>query len=196
MTKLTGSEKQIAWAEKIRTSIEEKDNRLYVYTEYHQGFIDICRRLNGRWNNPAWVFPLDLREEIENILIDIFGYKQNKIDIILYIEQKDLGESFYLVGKQIFSRKSRDYSVNIHADVSVLEGELSSSGGSMKHPAIGRVENLKLLIRNVPENLLHELKEYKYEIKENTKKSKYSDYTKEQLQQMIEEIQKEIEGRK
>lgn len=176
--------------------IEEKDNKLYVYTEYHQGFVDICRRLNGRWNNSAWTFPIDLKEEIENILIDIFGYKQNKIDIILYIEEKSLGESFYLVGKQIFSRKNRDYSVSIHTDVSILSGHLSTSGGSWKHPVIGRVENLKLLIRNVSENLLHELKEYKYELKEDTKKSKYSDYTSEQLQQIIKEIQEEIENRK
>lgn len=176
--------------------LEEKDNKLYVYTEYHKGFVDICRRLNGRWNNSAWIFPIDLKEEIENILIDIFGYKQNKINIILFIEKDFLGESFYLVGKQIFSRRHRDYSVNIHSDVSVLEGNLSSSGGSMKNPAIGNIENMKLLIRNVPENLLHELSEYKYGIKEDTKKSKYVDYTIEQLNEMLNEIQKEIEGRK
>ena len=176
--------------------LEEKDNKLYVYTEYHKGFVDICRRLNGRWNNSAWIFPIDLKEEIENVLIDIFGYKQNKVDIILYIKQEYLEESFYLVGKQIFSRKNRDYSVTIHSDVSVLEGYLSTSGGSWKHPAIGNVENLKLLIRNVPENLLHELSNYKYEIKENTKKSKYADYTIKQLNEMLIEIQKEIKIRK
>lgn len=176
--------------------LEEKDNKLYVYTEYHQGFVAICRRLNGKWNNSAWVFPSDLKEEVENILTDIFGYKQNKVNIILFIEKASLGKSFYLVGKQIFHRRSRDYSVNIHSDVSILEGKLSSSGGSMGNPAIGNIENMKLLIRNVSENLLHELSEYKYEIKENTKKSKYADYTIKQLLQIIEEVQEEIKNRK
>lgn len=176
--------------------LEEKDNKLYVYTEYHKEFVDICRKLNGKWNNSAWVFPSDLKEEVENILIDVFGYKQNKINIILFIENKYLEESFYLVGKQIFSRKFRDYHVNIHSDVSILDGSLSSSGGSMKHPAIGNIKDMKLLIRNVPENLLHELSEYKYEIKENTKKSKYSDFSMDQLNEMLVDIQKEIEGRK
>lgn len=176
--------------------IEEKDNKLYVYTEYNEEFVKICRKLNGRWNCSAWIFPIDLKEEIEKVIIDIFGYKQNKIDIVLFILEKYLDKSFYLVGKQIFSRKYRDNSVIIHSDVSVLSGDLPTTGGSRNHPVIGNVKNLKLLIRNVPENLLHEISEYEYEIKEHTKKSKYKDFTIEQLNKMLVEIQKEIENRK
>ena len=183
----------------------EKNGLLYAYTEYNDSFVSASRRLGGKWKceEKAWAFAIDIKQEVENLLIDLFGYGQEKINIECTTTKKNIFAGcakYTLFGKTMFRRKGRDQDVILHSDISILKGGFKGSGGSMAHPDISdfKGETFTFIIRNVPKNLLHELpEEISWKERENSKsKSKYSEFTIQQLEEMMAEITQEIELRK
>ena len=182
----------------------KEDGFVKVDSPYNDSFVRAARRLNGKWSSPYWVFKDDLEEEIMGVLADIYGYGEEKVDVILTFDPDKSysffgNESCYLAGKLAFQRRYRDRDVSIHEDISILSGSFYSSGGSMKHPTVSMPKDgeFKILLRNCPKNKLHELDSVGfYEIKQKDEvKSKYSDFTFEQLADMMAEIEKEMHKR-
>ncbi len=185
--------------------LEEKNGKIYTYTEYNKEFIKASRNLGGKWDkeNKSWVFPSDIKEEVENILYDFYGYGNEKVDVkIKWVRENWEKEYFHEVyaGTECFQRLYNDYSVRIHDRVSILKGDFASRGGTRSNPQVGepKSEVLEFLLRSVPKNRIHELdnQPYIYEIIKTNTSSKYSGYTIIELQKILEEVKKEIKNRK
>lgn len=182
----------------------EEDGKLYVQTQYNYNWLQAAKSLGGRWKADikAHQFPLDIKEELENTLFDFFGYGGEFCTIDVQLpERSDLRTNKLEIGtRTILSRKGRDCFVVPGRDVSIIKGAFDSSGGSVKNPIIGNVSSdVVIRIRNIPKNHLSELDELdlKYVIKpvEGIVKSKYEEYSENQLNNMLLEIKEELDSR-
>lgn len=186
----------------------EKDDFIYVDTEYYTPFITAAKKLNGSWviyNNEKkmWKFPSDIKEEVENILIDLYGYKQEKVTIKLIFNNKYVSyferNNIELFGRVLFNRKYSSNNVYLHKSVSILKGGFDEVGGSKRYPEVSYPEDDSIfLIRNVPINLLDDidLNIFSYEIKETKEKiTKYSSLSTHELLEIKKEIDLELKKR-
>lgn len=180
--------------------LEKKEDKLYIYTPYNCEFITAVKLLGGKWksNISAWCVNIDLEKEVIDILKDVYGYQEKKVNIVIsFNSEQSLGYDFEIAGRTILRRTYRDSRVKLGDGISVLNGTFSSSGGSMRNPCIGNIEEgTEILIRNFPENRMDDIKQYSFlevKIKEKNKiKSKYSDVSLENLYDMMKEIEQEV----
>lgn len=63
------------------------------------------------------------------------------------------GETFFALGREICSRRGRDYRVKLGEGVVIIEGEFPASGGSRKNPCINAPTGMVLEVRDVPRTL-------------------------------------------
>lgn len=128
--------------------IEQINDKLYVYTPYNKDILVPWHKLNGKWSSSkiCWIFNNDLKEEIENVLYDYFGFENNKmkvVDIEIYFEKNiSYGSYFYLFGKCIYNNYMK-----LDSDCSIIQG-----GDLCSSKRIEFDDDTTILVRNFYKN--------------------------------------------
>jgi hypothetical protein len=122
-------------------------NKILISAPYSQNVVETCRKWGGKYSNGAWAVAItrlpevqarlgiNLEDEVEvevgentepdgSLATGFEGYQQLRI-------------GWYILA----GRRSRDYSADIYADL--VAGEIPSSGGSVKSPAVNPSSNAR-----------------------------------------------------
>ena len=116
---------------KLISSYEVDGSRIKIRTPYCQAVVDQCRKWAGKWENGAWSVPITRLDEVQKQL----GI--NLADLVEVSVGKDDREGYQQlhVGWHVLAgRSSRDSRCDVYAEL--VDGEIPSSGGSMKNPAV------------------------------------------------------------
>lgn len=159
----------------------EGDMFLAVITPFNREYVNRVKSLGASWDsvNKEWVVPFDMKEDLYVLLQEVYGYGQDKVDMIIYLkgnsEQCGLGERSYdFKGRGILFRYNRDSGVKLQEGVSLLKGDISDfgdSGGSNNYPQIftmdyenaNSVIDVELLVRGVPKSQYEDVIQYNNE---------------------------------
>ncbi|KMY23331.1 hypothetical protein ACU19_05000 [Actinobaculum suis] len=143
-------------------NIVETQNQIAVTSPYNPEFIREAKNIYGRWNpqKKAWVFKEDYREELYDILKEVYGWvpvtsgKTVNVRVTLTAENAD-DQTVYFAGQQIAWRRGRDARVSLAENVVRKEGEFAPHGGSMRYPCVIDPKNkwaepVTLKIKGIP----------------------------------------------
>lgn len=152
--------------------IKYENNKIYVQSDYCSSFIKGARKLNGKWEDPYWVFDNDDKEYLKKLCIEVYGefdIPVEKVNITLDMDKlieltkdkiyDDDNSSFELFGRNIVKRFSRDSDVKLHDSVLIIQGGFPGRGGSGKYPRLNINPNTILKIKNVAKFQADEFKE-------------------------------------
>lgn len=143
----------------MKIAVFEKDINgklfLLVDSPYHPDFISQAKRLGGKWNSleQAWQFDPRDGDRIKQLCRQIYGTAGETVplvDVKITLAGSIASPDYYLFGRRVLLRKSRDWDVYLGGGVVCLAGHFASRGGSSNHPAIGPVDDVELEIRDVP----------------------------------------------
>lgn len=139
----------------VKTIIDGKF--IKVESPYNPVFIRKARQIQGKWNSPYWVFPLKNKKYIVNALIDIYGDCGNLsdeyipyVEVTLDLDKYPYNHCIKIDTLVIAERPSRDASVVLSPNVTVVQGDFEKSGGSAKYPCIEPLDGTILKVDNVP----------------------------------------------
>jgi len=142
-------------------SVSGKD-RVYVTTPYNPVFVQRARELNGTWHAESKRWSFDSRDEasIREVCIAIYGTDGSPVEgplvTVLVRLTDDVGDVFqdtdtlFLLGREVASRRGRDYGVRLGEGVVTRSGGFPSSGGSARNPRLDPLLNTVLEVRDVP----------------------------------------------
>lgn len=120
------------------TEVLRKDNNIYVKSYYDNDFVIAAKQINGKWENPYWVFDEENMDLVEKIVLKHYGYKLG--DDIVKIEYKAEDftyENLVIVGtKKTVERRRRRTPVNLF-DTIVVSGGFNNWSGSERNPQLG-----------------------------------------------------------
>lgn len=188
-------------------NIETTTNgQIAVHAPYNKRFIEFAHETAGKWNasDKAWMFDERDRSKVEDICVKLFNYLKSG-DKTVTIQfpgtlLKSDGNEEFLLGKKMCYRPSRDSQVRLTDGLLLISGKFAYSGGSMRYPNCGDVNNLVFEYRNFPESRLPELDEiaykddetetYWYKVIENPIDLEALRSEKEALLKRLEEIDK------
>jgi hypothetical protein len=136
---------------------------LCVSTPFNKEYIAGVKSLGGSWQGSTkeWVVPADVEGELTTLLKDVYGYGEDKVDMVITFDNSNCGlneQSYNFYGRSILYRLNRDYSVAISDGVAILEGDINDfgeSGGSHNYPLILGSQDIwtgKILVRGVPKS--------------------------------------------
>lgn len=146
-------------------TMKDGSQKIKLLSDYNAELVKRCRQLGGTWNgeSKAWYFPADLAPQLRQACLDIFGIDPlaetpvDLVDVHFALEHDwsrlaDSGrQSLWLFGREVLTRPGRDSAVRPGEGVSIIGGGFARSGGSMRYPSLGAVEEgTTLLIRGVP----------------------------------------------
>lgn len=179
--------------------IDNAEGKVQVKSEYNKKFVARAKQLGGKWNgsNKSWDFPEKLKERVENLVKDVYGYlpedkSQTKTIEIKAIDFIDKDDFSVKVGTILVAKRwNRDKPVQLY-NAYVSEGELPASGGSAAWPSVNPDKNVKIVVNDVPLTILDSIEE-EYEIISNNVNGKQDTEQayleeKEQLIKRIKEI--------
>lgn len=145
--------------------------RIKVMCPFHPAFPNRARLLGGTWMATQCFWHFDYRDEakVRNMLRDIYGTDgtpTEEVTVRLKLAEwagEDDGE-VWVLGRRIVRRPSRDSAVRLGEGCVVVAGSFPSSGGSMKHPVLGRVNGVTIEVRDVPKHLIDSYEDGCFEI--------------------------------
>jgi hypothetical protein len=144
--------------------IEEREGKIRVRSPYHPAFVARARDLHGKWDSPCWVFDARDREHVEDSLRHVYGYADSgragelvtcRVHLDRFEHHHE--QSYYLLGRLLVKRPSRDSRIDLGPDVIAVEGGFPSSGGSVKNPRCQWREGTVLELKDVPRVLYDRL---------------------------------------
>ena len=147
-------------------TLKDGSSSLKLTSPYHPDLPQRLRALGGKWDSAAraWYFPPDLSHELRQLCLEVFGIDPlaespaDLVDVRFVFEYDNFHEAnrdaFWLFGREIVRRPSRDSAVRPGEGVSIISGGFDKRGGSARNPALGMPEaGTVLLIRGVPRAL-------------------------------------------
>ena len=147
--------------------VRVEDDRIYVQSDYNKAFISKAKHIQGKWNNPFWVFPAENREELKELLIDTYGeadileeYEGQKITVDLdldYFPNPTRGE-IRLGGILVASRPHRDSPVRLAENCMLIKGGFAEYGGSRTAPEIAADKETVIRVKNIPCRIFEKIK--------------------------------------
>ena len=174
-------------------SVNEKDGRIYVHSDYHPVWIKKARNLGGRWDSyeKAWHFAESEKEAVKSAMVEVFGTDGSedegaKVDIEVYLDEFTPDQSIFFAGRQLLHTwGGRNASIKFGEGVIVLQGDLETAG-SYKNPYISWDSGTVLKVKDVPEAILSSLDSAKFSIFTGRTQAKKSESTTE----VVEETEK------
>lgn len=171
-----------------------------VKSDYNKAFISKAKMIQGKWNAPYWVFPVENEKEVNDLLLSVYGENgepQECVTILVDIS-KEYGDTIYLCGRILCSRRSRDSEVRLAENVMLVSGGFYSSGGSRAYPDVNPIEGTVLKVKECPLSFYERVKDEPNvtlceEHTEHTNKQKLIE-EKERLLRRIEEIDSLLAG--
>ena len=116
--------------------ITETNQQLVVVSPYHPEFPGRAGNLMGRWDSDrhVWTFPERYRDNVVEILDDLFGYSESATDTVLVrltvggsaLEAKR--DSVRAAGREVARATGRDSGARLGPSVALMEGRVGSGG--------------------------------------------------------------------
>lgn len=127
---------------------------------YHPDFVAAAKRLRGRFVDGKWRFDHRDEERVRMACIEIWGACEGDpcltfATVRLRIRSHGARE-LYVAGRKVAERRARDEEVRLGPSCAITSGRFASSGGSVKHPAIGHAagaEPVVIEVRDVPREI-------------------------------------------
>ncbi|MGN8763928.1 hypothetical protein [Hornefia butyriciproducens] len=137
--------------------IIRENNKIKVKSPYNTDFVRKAHELNGKWNNPYWVFREETAESLNSALVEIYGegfeeVPRVAVEIDLDAFEGTEGNELRIGGVSIAYRPSRDSQVRLAGDTFVKSGGFLSSGGSRNYPEVTWKPGT-ILVSSVPETV-------------------------------------------
>lgn len=141
---------------KQRVKVEDKGDTIVVDTPFDPEFVREARRLGGKWNGSAWVFPKVMKGYVKEALDRIYGETGEGpvevVDVRIKIDPfLDENKSLWMFNKEVFR-------VNSARTVSKGKGIAVVSGDVPERISTNTISGLKdkgieVVIPNVPKAL-------------------------------------------
>lgn len=155
--------------------IETEDGTTTLHSPYNAAAVpSAAKEIGGRWDGSRKVWTFDARDEqrVRDLATTIFGTDGRAPEgdlVTVRVKLADHESSKYdnfaaFAGRRIAERPGRDMPVRLAANVVLVEGTLSGSGGSMRYPQIGADDNVVVEIRDIPRSALKVEREQDYTI--------------------------------
>ncbi len=180
--------------------IERADGKIKVKSGYNKDFIKKAKELNGKWNEPFWVFDEKVAAPLEKVLINIYGEGFTEvgrttieIDLDIYGHQQGVDGELKFKTMTLARRRFRDKPVIISSNAWVIKGEFKNRGGSMKYPEVSW-EKGTVIRAEVPITFAEDLPEGVKVIEDIDSIKDKLLKEKENLLEKIEEIDKRLEA--
>lgn len=116
-----------------------EDNKLLIFTEYCEDVVDQCRKWGGKFDKGrgCWVVNQSRLADVQAELGSMF---EDLVEIEVRYETderpgyEESGNAVHCGWYVLASRRSRDSKAEVFADL--VDGEIPSSGGSVKNPRV------------------------------------------------------------
>lgn len=141
----------------MKTTVEIKNNKVYLQGEYTPELPAKAKRIGGRWNpsEKAWTFdPKDI-ERVKRLAKKVYGWEEEtgeKMDVQIRISNEDKPDAIMaydfdnfkgctesewrIAGRLLASRKTKFSEVKLEENVVLVDGDFADRGGSASHPSI------------------------------------------------------------
>lgn len=144
----------------VRVSVQ--DDRALLSAPYHPSLPPKAKSIGGRWDSASRVWTFDARDadRVRELARAIYGTDGSSTRTVTVRVQLDSrihdGQTIYLFGREIASRRTRDERVRLGDGVIVVEGQFPRSGGTMRYPAVfgHGADPVTVEIRDVPADLV------------------------------------------
>jgi len=136
-------------------------NQLVVTAPYNPAFPPEAKTLGGKWSarDKAWVFDARDEERVRELVRSKYGSDGSDSDepgvtvrVVLHELDRDARnqQTVALAGQIIAERRSRDEAVRLPRGVVLIEGQFQGSGGSVRYPALDKLDGVVVEVRDLP----------------------------------------------
>lgn len=134
---------------------EHQDGIIYLKAPFNREANQDYKDIGGKWNPDKRMWGFESRDlnKVRKVLVEHFGYDDRVVETVdaRVVLNGDFHESeVYMFGRRILARTERDSDVLLGRGVILDKGYFARSGGSVKRPAVGVVEDVVLGIWDIP----------------------------------------------
>lgn len=129
---------------------------IIVDSPYNAEFVAGARRLAGRWQDKRWVFPVEVKADVQRLLLSAYGEDgENAPEVVrlrvIHDNSIDTGTNASIVvgGRQVAWVYGRDSGARTGEGIVLRKGRVNS-GGSMKNYRITMTAELEFDILRLP----------------------------------------------
>jgi hypothetical protein len=146
--------------EALAVRVEAMHGSLTVASPYHPDFVQGAHQLAGKWKSPFWMFNLMQESAVRALCMNVYGTDGTISDLVtvrvhLYKLTSLPQQTFYMLGRELCQRKTRNDLVKLGAGVVLVDGAFSKTGGSVLNPKIGACQ-VTLDVQYVPRPMAYE----------------------------------------
>jgi hypothetical protein len=146
----------------MNIKIEEKDDKVFMFTPYHPDIPREAKKLGGKWNSStkSWVFDVRDKERVKKLCRSIYGTDGETSEVVtVRVTAKKQWEEYcqglFLYGRSIARAFNRDSGAKIGDGVILLSGGFIS-GGSWKNWKTICKEGTIFELRDIPRKAFEE----------------------------------------
>ena len=179
--------------------IIENDGKIEIYTPYNPEFVKEMHKIgSAKWDGSkkAWTADTDAEDIVRNVLKDIYGYEEGKVEDTVTVTVKALVDSYAerdairLFGKMIARAFGRDSGAKIGEDVTIVNGKFTSSG-SARYWETCVEKGTEFIVKNVSKAMLERENNAAFEIL-SVSDTQSEDEKLKKLQAQKEELEKKL----
>ncbi len=119
----------------MQTNIKIEGEKIHIASPYSEENNAKYRALGGKFAYGVWLLPDN--STTRQTVAEMFGAKSGLVETLVpYDKITTFGKICQIGGYVLASRRGRDNRVEMPEGVSLAEGKLRSSGGSVKNPSV------------------------------------------------------------
>lgn len=130
-------------------------------TPYHPTFVTGAKDIGGNWQPPAWVFDPRDEQRVRDLCVRIYGTDgapTPTVSLRVRLGGWSGHQTAWIAGRRVAHRAVRDSRIQLGEGVVLIEGKLTSSGGSIANPRLGSdLDGTYVEVRDVPEQMAVDL---------------------------------------
>ena len=173
------------------------DSKIKVESTYNATFVRLAKTVQGKWEKPYWVFPLDNEERVREILMEVYGEDGRPCETVsvdLLLDEYCHGDWIFFGNLLLVKRTERDLSVRLAPNVMVAKGSFLGCGGSRNYPRVTYKEGTIIRVKDIPRALYDKYKDEKgvYLVESTKSREEILVEEKQALLARIAEIDREL----
>jgi len=132
------------------------NTKIKVESTYNAKLVRLAKTVQGRWEKPYWVFPIDNEERVREILMEVYGEDGRPCETVsvdLILDDYGHGDCIFFGDLLLANRPGRDVRVRLASNVMVAKGNFNASGGSRNNPRVSYEEGTVIRVKDVPRAL-------------------------------------------
>ena len=132
-----------------------QDGLIFLKAPFNREANQDYKKIGGRWSpdRKMWSFESQDLNRVRKALVEHFGYDDRVVETVdarVVLNDTFYESEVYMFGRRILARTARDFNVLLGKGVILDKGYFARSGGSVKRPAVGVVEDVVLGIWDIP----------------------------------------------